>query len=262
MKKTRKSISGFSLLELMFVVAILTVVMGVVFQQIVTVQKTSKAEDTKQDLTQEGREFMDTFIRDVHQSGFPGTGMYSVAMASTDNRVAVGLVKFAYDEVWLEADVNGDGQVDTINYKLTTASGSGQCPCKITRSQVAKANGTAPDSQTISPTTELTDVINSGGANGGSSGTAAYSLYGSVFTGGASRTIESVYSNYKPANVFTAYDASGNEISPATYSTGSSTLASIKTIKINLNLLGRQGDLQTGMRAVIPLTASSRVGGN
>ena len=261
MNKTKKN-SGFSLLELMFVVAILTLVMGVVFQQIMTVQKTSKAEDTKQDLTQEGREFMDIFIRDVHQAGFPGTGMYSVAMTSTDNRAAVGLVKFANDEVWLEADVNGDGQVDTIDYKLATASGSGQCPCKITRSQVAKVNGTAPDSQTVSPTTELTDVINSGGANGGSSGTAAYSLYGTLYAGGASRNLDTVYSNYKSANVFTAYDAAGNEISAATYSTGSSTLASIKTIKINLNLLGRQGDLQTGMRAVIPLTAGARVGGN
>jgi prepilin-type N-terminal cleavage/methylation domain-containing protein len=262
MTRKKKTSSGFSLLELMFVVAILTVVMGVVFQQIVSVQKTSKAEDTKQDLTQEGREFMDIFIRDVHQSGFPGAGAFSTTMTASDNRMAVGLVKFANDEVWLEADVNGDGQIDTIDYKLTTASGSGQCPCKITRSQVAKANGTAPDSQTISPTTELTDIINSGGANGSSSGTAGYSLYGTIFAGGGTRNLDTVYSNYKSANVFTAYDAGGNEISAATYSTGSSTLASIKTIKINLNLLGRQGDLQTGMRAVIPLTASARVGGN
>jgi prepilin-type N-terminal cleavage/methylation domain-containing protein len=262
MKKTKRTSSGFSLLELMFVVAILTVVMGVVFQQIMNVQKTSKAEETKQDLTQEGREFMDTFIRDVHQAGFPGTGMYTVALTSSDNRVAVGLVKFAYDEVWLEADVNGDGQVDTIDYKLTTASGTNQCPCKITRSQVAKVNGTAPDSQTISPTTELNDIINSGGANSGTSGTAAYSLYGTLYAGGATRDLNTVYSNYKSANVFTAYDAAGNEISPATYSTGSSTLANIRAIKINLNLLGRQANLQSGMRAVIPLTASARVGGN
>lgn len=258
----KKTSSGFTLLELMFVVAILTLVMGVVFQQITTIQKRAKTEDNKQDLTQEGREFMDIFIRDVHQAGFPGSGMYAVAMTATDSRRAVGLVKFANDEVWLEADVNGDGNVDTIDYKLTTASGSGQCPCKITRSQVAKANGTAPDSQTISPTTELTDIINSGGANGGTSGTAAYSLYGTLYANNASRNLDTIYSNYKAANVFTAYDASGNEISAATYSTGSSTLASIKTIKINLNLLGRQGDLQTGMRPVIPLTASARVGGN
>jgi type II secretory pathway pseudopilin PulG len=260
-EKTKLS-RGFSLLELMFVVAILMLVMGVVFQQMISIQKTAKAEDTKQDLTQEGREFMDTMIRDIHQAGFPNSGIYSVAVTSTTAKNAVGLVKFAYDEVWLEADVNGDGSVDSIDYKLTTASGTGQCPCKITRSQVPKVDGTAPDSQTPSPTTELNDVINSGGANGGSSGTAAYSLFGNVFVGNSTKTVDNVYSNYKAANVFTAYDASGNEISPATYSTGAATLASIKTIKINLNLLGRQGDLQTGMRAVIPLTAGARVGGN
>lgn len=262
MTKKIKSSAGFSLLELVFVVAILTLVMGVVFRQINTVQKSAKNEDIKLDLTQEGREFMDQFIRDVHQSGFPGAGIYSVAMTPSDSRNAVGLVKFAYDEVWLEADVNGDGSVDSVDYKLVTASGNGQCPCKITRSQVPKVNGTAPDSQTPSPTTELTDVVNSGGANGGSSGTAAYTIYGNSYTGGSLHANNTLYSEYKAANVFTAYDAAGNEISPATYSTGSATLASIKTIRINLNLLARQGDLQTGRRTVIPLTASARVGGN
>src|SRR6185369_11278915 len=105
-----KSSRGFSLLELLFVVAILMLVMGVVFQQMISIQRTSKNEDVKQDLTQEAREFVDEFIRDVHQAGFPGAGIYSVAMTASDSRNAVGLVKFARDEVWLEADVNGDGQ--------------------------------------------------------------------------------------------------------------------------------------------------------
>jgi len=38
-----KSSRGFSLLELMFVVAILMLVMGVVFQQMISIQKTAKA---------------------------------------------------------------------------------------------------------------------------------------------------------------------------------------------------------------------------
>jgi prepilin-type N-terminal cleavage/methylation domain-containing protein len=258
MNRKRKSSAGFTLLELMFVVLILTVVMGVVFQQILRVQKTSRTEEVKEDLVQESREFVDTFVRDVHQSGFPGAGMRSVALGTTSSQRAVGLVKFAYDEVWLEADVNGDGIIDTIDYKLTTDA-NGNCPCTIQRSQVNKVNGTAPDSQTISPTTELTGVINSGGANGGASGTAAYSLTGTTSTGAS---VNTVFAAYKTANVFTAYDASGNQISPATYSTGASTLATIKTIKINLNLLGSRNDLQTGTRPVITMSASARVGGN
>jgi type II secretory pathway pseudopilin PulG len=258
MSKKTKSSGGFSLLELLFVVAILTLVMGVVFQQIIKLQKTSKTEEVKQDLVQEGREFVDTFVRDVHQSGFPGSGMRSVTLTADSQFRAVGLVKFAYDEVWLEADVNGDGTVDTIDYKVV-ADPNGNCPCKIQRSQVAKANGTVPDSQAISPTMELSNVINSGGANSGVSGTAAYSLVGTTSYG---TSIDTVFSSYKSANVFTAYDASGNEISPATYSSGATTLASIKTIKINLNLLGSNNDLQTGTRPVMAFTASARVGGN
>lgn len=270
MKSNRKQ-SGFSLLELLFVLLILTLVMGVVFRQINTVQKASRTEEQKLDLTQEGREFTDEFIRDVRQSGYPTASMYASGTlgspAANDNRLAVGLVKYAYDEIWLEGDVNGDGAVESIDYKLQSASGSGsgQCPCKVSRSEVPKANGVAPMSQTISYNMELNDVINSGGANGSTSGTAGYTIYGTAtFTTGGSQSLNTLYTNYKNQNLFTAYDMSGAPVAPADYSTaaGRTTLATIRTIRINLNLLARTGDLQTGTRAVIPLTAAARVGNN
>ncbi len=263
MKSNRKQ-SGFSLLEMLFVLLILTLVMGVVFKQINTVQKTSRSEEQKLDLTQEGREFTDEFIRDIRQSGYPTAAMYAPGTlgspAANDNRLAVGLVKYAYDEVWLEGDVNGDGTVESIDYKLQTASGSGQCPCKVSRSEVVKTNGVAPMSQTISYNMELNDVINSGGANGGTTGSAAYTIYGTIGT----LQLDTLYTAYKNQNLFTAFDVSGNPVAPADYSTasGQATLATIKTIRINLNLLARSGDLQTGARAVIPLTAGARVGNN
>lgn len=263
MKSSRKQF-GFSLLEMLFVLLILTAVMGVVFRQINTVQKSSRGEELKLDLTQEGREFVDQFIRDVRQSGYPTSAMYaSGTLASTpanDNRLAVGLVKYAYDEVWLEGDVNGDGTVQSVDYKLQTASGTNQCPCKVSRSQVAKVNGVAPTSQTISYNMELNDVINSGGASGVASGTAAYTIYNF----GSTQNLDTLYTAYKSQNLFTAYDVSGNPVAPADYSTaaGQATLATIKTIRINLNLLARAADLQTGARAVIPLTAAARVGNN
>src|SRR5512141_3046489 len=96
----RNSKTGFTLIELLVVVAILTLIMGVVFKQVNNVQKMSRNEDTKLDLTQEGREFVDVFIRDVHQTGYPSASMYAPGVlgtpAANDNRAAVGLVKFAY----------------------------------------------------------------------------------------------------------------------------------------------------------------------
>lgn len=255
--------AGFSLLEIMLVVAILTIVMAVVFQQVANVQKTSRAEDQKLDLTQEGREFIDQFVRDIHQAGFPNERIYASGVLSSppgnDSRVAVGLVKFARDEVWLEADVDGDGTVESINYKLETASGTGQCLCKISRSQVTKVNGT-PMSQTVSYTIELNDVLNSGGANGGASDTAAYTIFGTSYSN--SQSNDTLYATYKNANVFTAYDAAGNEVTPTDIASAPAVLKTIKTIRVTVNLLAPNWVAESGWRPVITLSGSSRVGNN
>ena len=54
---------GFSLIELVIVCAILTIVLGAVFNGIDLATQRSQAEQTKVDLTQEGREFIDEFER-------------------------------------------------------------------------------------------------------------------------------------------------------------------------------------------------------
>ena len=257
---------GFSLLEIMVVIGILSIVMAVVFTQINLVQKRYRTEEMKLDLTQESREFMDQIVRDVHSIGYPTSKMYSTAVLGTpvnnDSKVAVGLVRANYDELWFEGDVDGDGVVDVIDYKLQADTSSGNCPCRISRSQVSKANGTAPISQTISYNMELTDVINSGGAGGNSSGAAKYTITGSSsVVGGSTQTNDSLFANYKTANLFTYYDAAGNAVTTGDISTaaGVTNLAKIKVIRINLNVLGRQGDLQTGVRPVMSYSAAVRL---
>jgi prepilin-type N-terminal cleavage/methylation domain-containing protein len=266
MKRTRKS-AGFSLLELLFVVAILTLVMGAVFRQIISVQKVNRTEDQKMDLVQQGREFVDQFVRDLHQSGFPPMAIYApgtlASPAANDSRAAVGLVKFAYDEVWFEGDVNGDGSVETIDYKLQPGA-TGSCPCTVARSELAKANGTAPTAQNISYSMEIQNVVNSGGANGGASGAATYAIDGYTNIGTATQANDTAFAAYKNQNLFTAFDVNGNPVAPADYSTaaGQATLATIKTIRVSVNLLAGYRDMQTGSRAVIPLTAAAAVGNN
>ncbi|MGE5111428.1 MAG: type II secretion system protein [Acidobacteriaceae bacterium] len=237
--------SGFSLLEMLFVVAILTIVMAVVFNQINLVQKRSRAEEMKVDMTQESREFMDQLVRDIHSIGYPTVSMFQSATTS-DNYVAVGLKKIAADEIWFEGDVDGDGKVDEIDYKLLPGSG-GTCPCKLARSQYPKElDATKSDAYS----TSLENVINSGGGGTGkSTGTPKYSISGSAYSSSGTAN-DTTYSDYKAANLFTFYDAKGNEVSSA---------SNVKTIQININVLAPQADMQTGRRAVMSYSAAVRM---
>src|SRR5712692_12000763 len=83
MKRPRQtslpSQAGFSLLELIIATAILTIVMAAVFNGVNLVTQRSQAEQVKVDLTQEGREFIDEFERDLHQAGYPNCRMVSTA---------------------------------------------------------------------------------------------------------------------------------------------------------------------------------------
>jgi len=56
--------SGFSLLELMVVLIIVLTISGAVFQTINMTTQRSAAEQTKVDMFQEAREFMDQMSRD------------------------------------------------------------------------------------------------------------------------------------------------------------------------------------------------------
>jgi prepilin-type N-terminal cleavage/methylation domain-containing protein len=265
-----KSQAGFSLLETMVVVLILTIVMGVVINQIVLIQKRNQIEESRLDVSQESREYFDQIVHDLHQSGYPSSKMFGTGILTApeenDAKAAVGLVKFAYDEVWFEADIDGDGTVDVIDYKLQTDGVNGSCPCRISRSQAPKANATAPMAQTATNfTTELQDVVNSGGANGGVSGTAAYTITGTThYLGGSTTTVanDTLYAPYKTANIFTAYNGSGALVAPTDYATNKALLASIRTIRINVNLLTPQGDLQTGVRPAVTLSSTVRIPSN
>ena len=151
--------SGFSLLELMMVLLILSIMMGTVFSQIRNVQARSAAEQTKLDMFQESREFMDQLQRDLHEAGYPNIRNYgpSAVTGINDAKNAVGLVKVDVNELWFEADVDGDGQVDSIQYQYDGASTG--CPC-LKRSQVTKIAGSPLTGQGSSFQTEVQNVQN------------------------------------------------------------------------------------------------------
>ncbi len=204
-------------------------------------------------------------VRDLHQVGYPTFHIYTATIPNTDQRVAAGLVKYAYNDVWFEGDVDGDGQIEVVRYTLNAPGGS--CPCSIQRSMTKKLNNTAPMSQaSTSYQTELDNVANSGGSGGGGTN-GSYSITGNttIYSGGAATSVtnDSVYGGLASPYIFQAFDASGNAVAPADISTtaGANTLASIRSIQITINVLAKQGasDLQTLRRPAVSFTATARI---
>jgi prepilin-type N-terminal cleavage/methylation domain-containing protein len=154
--------NGFSLLEMMVVVLILGIVSAGLFVQIDTAQQRAFSEQIKLDNFQEARDFVDQFFRDVNQIGYPNSRMvdnstnWLITPLINDNRLAIGLVKIDANEIRFEGDMNGDGVVQSIIYKI---NGSGSCTLCLQRSQVDKASADPLTGQTTNWGTEVNDVI-------------------------------------------------------------------------------------------------------
>ena len=158
---------GFSLLEMMFVVLIIGVISGGILSQMNLAVQRSSAEQTKLDDMQQARDFVDQFFRDINEIGYPNVRLvdtttgaaWTPVLASpviNDNRFAIGLVKIDKNELWFEADTNGDGNVQSIGYKV---NGNTNCLLCLQRSQVAKVPGSPLTGQTPNWGTEVNDVV-------------------------------------------------------------------------------------------------------
>ena len=210
---------GFSLLEMLLVVAILGIISGGILAQMDTAQQRGYSEQVKLDNFQEARDFVDQFFRDINQIGYPSSRLVDTTSLSwapalttqttyswaspyvSDNRMAIGFVSIDNNAVQFEGDMIGNGVVQSIIYKI---NGSGSCTLCLQRSQVDKISADPLTGQGTNWGTEVNDVLTN--------------------------------------PIFTYYKADGTQILstslPLDISTqaGAQTLASIKTIKINLQI--------------------------
>jgi prepilin-type N-terminal cleavage/methylation domain-containing protein len=209
-RKEKRRQRGFSLVEMLVVIAILATVTGGIFLQLDTAQQRISTEQTKVDNFDEARDFVDQFFRDINLIGYPNQRMVSflgptltsaqLTAAWANSNVAVGLVRVDANSIWFEGDVSGTGQVQSIQYMINGNSAVSPCPLCLQRSQVTKVNGTDPQSQGTNWGTEVNDVITS--------------------------------------PIFTYFDTSGNQVTalPAGIDSNGAVIASIKTIHINLTI--------------------------
>jgi prepilin-type N-terminal cleavage/methylation domain-containing protein len=147
-KKERqlKAQRGFSLLELIVAVAILTAVIGVVTDGMIQIQKRSASDVNKVGVAQESRQFMDQILRDLRQCGYPSLAMFDAgftpAPTSASTYVAQGLISFSTSAVQFEGDIDGSGVSEV--YIQTVVPAGGSCPCIVQRGTVLKSVGGTP----------------------------------------------------------------------------------------------------------------------
>ena len=206
---------GFTLLELMLVMLILSLIVGAVFSQMSDAQQRLGTEETRLGDFQEARDFVDQFFRDINQAGTPNIRMFdpnSITFSSpnvNDSRLAVGLVKIDTSTIAFEGSVNGTGTVQSVVYQV---NGSGSCSYCLQRSQVDKVTASSVTGQSTNWGTEINDVTNN------TSGTPIFRYFG--YDGTEITTTSSPYS--LPADISTA--------------TGAQAIANVKTVQISLTI--------------------------
>jgi type II secretory pathway pseudopilin PulG len=283
---------GFSLIELVIVCGILTILLWAVFDGVNVATQRSYAEMTKVDLTQEGREFIDEFERDLHQAGYPNCRIVSTAGVANNcpadnsnpnvaqnSAVAVGLVSVSNTQIIFEGDVDGDGLVDTVRYRLVDSAGNypptGTCPCTIQRSQMPKVNGTLPLAQPFTFSQELQNVVNSGVPAAGLPYGGGLLIAGNTAWGATNTAYYAAIISFKDYPVFQAYDQNGGIVQlPQDITTANGTqiltcsvssVNCVKSIRITINLLANATtgvDMKTNTRPVTTLVGDARLVNN
>lgn len=124
----------------MVAVAILLILMIGAFRQIQKAQASYRVEDQKLDMTQQQREFIDQFTRDLHQAGYPSPTSLNV-VALNNNLISAGITSISNTSLTMEGDLDGNGVVQIVTYSYNAGA---PCPGGIScilRTSAPKAGG-------------------------------------------------------------------------------------------------------------------------
>jgi len=164
-------------------------------------------------------------------------------------------------------DVDGDGQVDVVQYNLVSSTGvpAGQCPCTLQRGAGTKIVGLPLAQPAPQFNQQVNGVINSAGGLANS-----WVIAGT--TGPVTHNVR--YASYKTDPIFRYYDQFGCELTPAaaaatnaafnivvtaTCTAAPKTVADVRAIRITVNALSTVIDAVTQTFPASSMTASARI---
>ena len=121
--QTRRAISthGFSLLELLIVLAVFSFIVGGIFNNLTQSQKRYQFEQEVSEVQQAARNAADIMEREIKLAGFPIASYYDSALnwtSANSERVAAGFITLGATNLVFEADLLEDGIVDRVEYRL------------------------------------------------------------------------------------------------------------------------------------------------
>jgi len=121
--QTRRPISthGFSLLELLIVLAVFSFIVGGIFNNLTQSQKRYQFEQEVSEVQQAARIAADIMEREIKLAGFPIASYYDSALnwtSANSERVAAGFITLGATNLVFEADLLEDGIVDRVEYRL------------------------------------------------------------------------------------------------------------------------------------------------
>jgi len=116
---------GFSLLEMLIVLAVFTFIVGGIFSNLSQSQIRYQFEQEVAEVQQSARNAMDIMVREIKLAGFPKASYYDSGQnwtSANSNKVAAGFITINATNLVFEADVEEDSIVDRVDYNLSNGT--------------------------------------------------------------------------------------------------------------------------------------------
>ena len=121
--RNRPSSSGFTLVELLIVLAIFGLMMGMIFSSLAESQNASAIARDESEMNQNLQDVFSLMTSEMRYIGFPPASYYDQSYlqnpGSPKNLVAQGLVEASSSVLKFQGDINADRTVDYVHYYVS-----------------------------------------------------------------------------------------------------------------------------------------------